>query len=102
MFGYVVATKRLIELGGPVRFMYREIPSNDDSGWRFFAGDEDNNYLSDPDNIGIYDISSILAIDTSVEPYLNNGPWVAYERNDDGIFVEVEDFWPQETVDEQP
>lgn len=92
--GYVVATKALMKSEGPVRFMYREEADGSDSGWRFFLGNEDEKYLSDPEHIGIYDITSILAIDPTIEEYLGNGPWVAYERDENGSFIEVHDFWP--------
>ena len=40
-FGYVFATKMLVEGKRKVRFMYREQPDgSNDSGWRFFCGDE--------------------------------------------------------------
>ena len=35
-FGYVLATKKLVDERLPVRFMYREQAEGDDSGWRFF------------------------------------------------------------------
>ena len=37
-FGYILATKMLVDGKRKVRFMYREAPDdNQDSGWRFFA-----------------------------------------------------------------
>ena len=42
-FGYVLATKMLVEGKRKVRYMYHEEPDNSrDSGWRFFCGDEDD------------------------------------------------------------
>ena len=41
-FGFVLATKMLVDGKRKVRYMYHEIASNpQDSGWRFFCGDED-------------------------------------------------------------
>lgn len=40
-FGYVLASKRLVDEKLSVGFMYREHGSDKDSGWRFFAGDEE-------------------------------------------------------------
>ena len=49
-FGYVFATKMLVEGRRKVRFMYREEPEDpNDSGWRFFCGDEDQEYADNPD-----------------------------------------------------
>lgn len=92
-FGYVFATKMLVEKKLPVMFMYREKGTNGDSGWRFFSGLEDQEYVDNPDNIAIYDIETILAIDDSVRPYLNSLYGRAYERsNDKDSFKRVPDF----------
>ncbi len=79
-FGYVIATKMLVEKRCPVRFMYREAGEGDDSGWRFFCGDEDQAYCDNPDNLGIYSIDTILGIDPSVLPCLDSPAGSAYER----------------------
>lgn len=81
-FGYVFATKMLVEKKLPVMFMYREKGSNGDSGWRFFSGLEEQEYVDDPNNIAIYDIETILGIDESIRPYLNSLYGRAYERSD--------------------
>lgn len=92
-FGYVFATKMLIEGKKPVMFMYREQGEDGDSGWRFFCGEEDQAYVDDVDNIDIYDIKTILGIDGSVEPYLNAEPGSAFERESaDEPFRAIEDF----------
>ena len=63
-FGFVLATKMLVEGKRKVRYMYHEETTNpQDSGWRFFCGDEDDDYVNNPDNIAIYDINTILEID---------------------------------------
>lgn len=93
-FGYVLATKMLVDGKKRVRFMYREHPDNDqDSGWRFFCGDEDDEYVSIPDNIAVYDINTILAFDKSIVPYLNAAIGTAFEReNENDCFAVNEDF----------
>ena len=61
--------------------MYREVPDNSaDSGWRFFSGDEPQAYVDDPDNIGIYALTTIAAIDPSVVPLLGTPAPCAFER----------------------
>ena len=51
--------------------MYREMPDNEkDSGWRFFSGNESDEYANNPDNLNIYDINTIAEIDISIIPYL--------------------------------
>jgi hypothetical protein len=92
-FGYVLATKMLVDNKRKVRFMYREKGVNGDSGWRFFCGDEEQSYTDDPDNIAIYDIDTIIAIDKSVTPYLKSAPGAAYEReNENDVFMASKDF----------
>ena len=93
-FGYVMATKMLVDNKRKVRFMYREEPSNEqDSGWRFFCGDEDQDYTDDPGNIAIYDINTIIAIDRSITPYLTSAKGTALEREDEnGVFTVSKDF----------
>lgn len=93
-FGFVFATKMLVEGRRKVRFMYREQPDDpNDSGWRFFCGDEDQEYADNPDNIGIYDINTILEIDDSILPLLCSPSGVAFEREDENMsFVASEGF----------
>lgn len=94
-FGFVLATRMLVEGGHKVRYMYREeaITNPIDSGWRFFCGDEDDEYVNDPDNIAVYDIDSILEIDGSVLPYLGCSAGVAFEREDEnGTFIVSDGF----------
>ena len=58
--GACFATDMITVQGKKVRFMYREQPDNDsDSGWRFMAGYESDDYMKDPSNHGIYDVNTI-------------------------------------------
>ena len=93
-FGYVMATKMLVDNKRKVRFMYREEPSNEqDSGWRFFCGDEDQDSTDNPNNIAIYDINTIISVDESIEPYLKSAKGTALEREDEnGVFTVSKDF----------
>jgi len=88
-FGYVLATRMLVDNKRKVRFMYREVGKNGDSGWRFFCGDEDQAYADNPDNIAIYDVDTIISIDESVVPYLKAAPGSAYEREDENAAFEA-------------
>ena len=93
-FGFVLATRMLVEGRRKVRYMYHEETSNpQDSGWRFFCGEENDDYANNPDNIAIYDINTILDIDKSVLPYLNYPAGIAFEREDaDAAFVVSRNF----------
>lgn len=82
--GYALAPKSLVERKQKVRFMYRDTPDREeDSGWRFFTGDESDAYVNDPNNIGLYAISTIAEIDPDVIPLLNNPSGTAFEREDE-------------------
>lgn len=92
-FGYVLATKKLVDEKLPVRFMYREKAEGDDSGWRFFSGLEDQQYTDNPDNIAIYSIDTILSIDESISPYLDSIEGMAFEREGSkGVFKVCNDY----------
>ncbi|WP_300600707.1 DUF2185 domain-containing protein [Niabella sp.] len=58
--------------GLPVRYMYREEKNFEkDSGWRFLAGNESQEYLDDPENLMIYDVNTIANYDPAIIPYLS-------------------------------
>ncbi|RYY53012.1 MAG: DUF2185 domain-containing protein, partial [Chitinophagaceae bacterium] len=75
-------------------FLYREKRAQpEDSGWRIFTGLESEEYNDNPDNIGIYNPSTILEIDPSLADILLSGVGSVYERSDDGDeWVKVGDF----------
>jgi hypothetical protein len=78
-FGYVIAPKIVVDEKKKIRFMYREEPDdNQDSGWRFFSGEEDQEYVDNPDNLTIYDVNTIIEIDPDVEEFLDSD--YAFER----------------------
>ena len=55
-----IATNRITVEGCKVGYCYREKPGGDwDSGWRFTAGDESDEYMDDPNNAGIYGLNTI-------------------------------------------
>jgi len=97
-FGYVMATKMLVDNKRKVRFMYREEPSNEqDSGWRFFCGDEDQDYTDNPDNIAVYDVNTIIALDESITPYLKADEGTAFEYDvENEKWIKAEDWEPEE------
>lgn len=83
-------SKDLIDNNKKVRFMYRENFDNEkDSGWRFFSGNETQEFVDNPDNILIVSLSEVINnIDSSIEPYINSQIGTAYEReNTDNKFV---------------
>jgi hypothetical protein len=88
--GSCLATDRITVDGAPVGYCYREDPDTpEDSGWRFFAGDESQEYTDDPDRIAIYDVNTIANYDPGIIPLLEAPPGAAFERDGAGRFVGV-------------
>ena len=67
-----VASKKIFDGNYKIGYMTREIPSGKypDSGWRFFVGDEDEEYTRDSNNIKLYALESIIKYDSDIEKYL--------------------------------
>src|SRR5262249_6092858 len=93
-YGACFATDRIIVDGMRVRFMYRGKPDNSiDSGWRFMAGDETDDYMDNVVNIGIYDVNTIANYDPDIIPHLDAPEGSAFERTDaNDHFVKVVDY----------
>lgn len=89
--GYCFATDAITVEGRKVGYMYRETPENDsDSGWRFFSGEETQEYIDDPDNLGLYDVNTIANYDPEIIPHLNEPVSSAYERDTiSGVFRRI-------------
>ena len=92
--GACIATDKIVVDGERVRFMYREAPDNDiDSGWRFMAGSESQEYMDDAANHAIYDVNTVANYDPDIIPFLEAPVGSAFERHSsDDDFVEVDDF----------
>ena len=80
-FGYCFASNRLFEKQ-EVGYWYYEQPDNShDSGWRFFYGDESQEYCDDPDNFVIVSIKSILKVSPELETVIEEF-YDGMDRND--------------------
>ena len=87
--GSCIASDKITVDGEKIGYMYRENPTNEfDTGWRFFAGDEDEQYTDNSDNFGIYELSTICNYDQEIIHYLLKPIGTELERNDDS-FLEV-------------
>ena len=87
-FGSCLATDRIVVDGKRVGYCYREAPDSAlDSGWRFFAGDEVQEYVENPCNLGIYDVNTVANYDPQIVPLLSSPAGSAFERNSAGAFV---------------
>lgn len=69
------ATNEITVRGRKVGYMYREEPDEDsefpDSGWRFFAGDETEEYTDNPDNFNVFSLNTVCNYDPDIIPYLD-------------------------------
>lgn len=85
-----IATDRITVDGCKVGYMYREEPyqnGNPDSGWRFMAGDESDEYMDNPENHSVYQVNTICNFDRDIIPILNSAPGTAYIRDENGKLV---------------
>ena len=88
--GSCIASDKVTIDGLQIGYMYREKPSNEsDSGWRFFAGDEDESYTNNPDNFSIFDLNTICNYDRAIIPYLESEIGSSFEKIN-GEFKKIE------------
>lgn len=90
--GGCIATDKITVEGRLVGYMYREPPDNDaDTGWRFMAGDESEEYMDDADNHGVYALNTIANYDPEIIDLLRSPIGSAFAREGkDNSFISVE------------
>ncbi|MGI2901663.1 DUF2185 domain-containing protein [Shewanella algae] len=89
-FGGCIATDMITVEGKSVGYMYRDEPNNpQDSGWCFMSGYESQEYMDEPSNHAIYDVNTIANYDPEIIPFLNAPVGSAFERNETGVLIEV-------------
>lgn len=59
-----------------------------DSGWRFTAGDEDGEYMGNPDNSDIFSLNTVANNDPEIIPFLTVPYGTAFYRNENGEFIQ--------------
>ena len=93
---------KITKEGFKVGYMYREQPDVGvpDSGWRFMAGNEDDNYVNNPDNLHIFAINTVCNYDRDIIPYLKSKVGSAYIRTGNDMF-EVDDGSKDIFIDKQ-
>ena len=86
-----IASKLITEKKLKVGYLYREQPSSNfnDSGWRFFAGSEDEDFCNNPDNFGIYNIETIVSNNKELKEILLMPIGTRLELNKEGKFSEL-------------
>jgi hypothetical protein len=89
--GSCIASDKITIDGLPVGFMYREAPQDEnDSGWRFIAGNEDQEYIDNPNNSMIFEVNVVANYDPAIIPYLKLPVGTELERkNGTDQFVQI-------------
>lgn len=81
--GVCMASAMISEDKKPVGFMYREMPEEDlDTGWRFLAGNEDDEFLDNESNYGVFDVEYIVELDPLIRNYIHLPVGTELERSD--------------------
>lgn len=81
------ATDRITVDNCKIGIMYRDKPeSRFDSGWRFLAGDENQEYMNDIENSEIFNLNTICNYDPEIIEYLESPVGSAFYRNKSGDF----------------
>ncbi|MDR1480669.1 MAG: DUF2185 domain-containing protein [Planctomycetaceae bacterium] len=80
--GICCASDMITVDGLKVGFLCRMEPEFEgDSGWRFLAGYETDEYLANRDNFTSFDVNWIVNCDPQILPYLNKPVGSAYGRD---------------------
>lgn len=83
-------TRRVLYDEQPVGVIYREEPDTEkDSGWRIMAGDEDESYMDDADNIFFVSLGAVLNQDDSYVHLLDAPVGSQYQRLDGSTVFEL-------------
>ncbi len=68
-----VVSKKITREGWKVGFMLREeLHDEEDSGWQFFAGDEDDDYINNVEHVELCKVHSIARIDPAVINHIDS------------------------------
>jgi hypothetical protein len=99
--GACFITDRIAADGCEIGFMYRESPDQpEDSGWRFFSGDESQEYLDNPDHTSLYEVNTAANFDPDIIPLLETPAPCAFEKIQGGH--EYQPAEVPEGADERP
>jgi hypothetical protein len=80
-YGACFASDMITVNGCKVGYMYREKADHEvDSGWRFLAGTESDEYMDNSDNHGLYDVNTIANYDPEIIPWLDSPVGCAFAR----------------------
>jgi hypothetical protein len=81
--GFCLVSNMITMEGKKVGYMYREEleeNSENDSGWRFLAGSENQQYVDNDSNSKVYEVETIADFDSAIIPYLKSPFGTELER----------------------
>lgn len=83
-----ICSDKITKEGFKVGYMYRGKPIANcpDSGWIFMAGDEDEEYIGNPNKNHILDINTVCNYDKDIIPYIHSKIGSMYIRVDNKRF----------------
>ena len=87
-----IVSNKILVGGEKVGYMYREEPSKNfnDSGWRFFAGDEDDDYCEKSENFNIVELNTLANYDAEIINVLDAEIGASYEKDKNGKLKKIE------------
>ena len=89
--GSCIASDMITVHGLKVAYMYREeAQSSDESGWVFLSGEEGDDYIEDPENLGLYEVNVIANYDADIIVHLNAPAGSHFARNEQGVFERID------------
>lgn len=102
--GGCLASDKITVNGQKVGYAYREKPDSNflnDSGWRFLAGDENEEYLNNPDNFNTFEINTICNYDKDILSILDGKIGEVYVRDGDTFKLNFRPQFPDDATDEE-
>lgn len=70
--GGSIVSRNILDGKGRLRWLVREPQANPvDNGWRFFSDIDDEQFLSDPNNLQVVSFNTVADIEPAVIPLLN-------------------------------
>ena len=85
-----IASNRITVDHQKIGYMYRDTPSENfpDSGWRFFSGDESEEYTDEASNFQMFDLNTVCNYDPEIIPFLDAPVGTAYIRQEDHFMID--------------
>ncbi|MDO4434219.1 MAG: DUF2185 domain-containing protein [Alysiella sp.] len=94
---YAIASTEITEQKHPIGFAYREAPVFDnDSGWRFFSGNESDEFTDNPDHFHIVPLSAVLEKQSAFSRIVHETQGAWEWNNEAADFIPVADWQPKD------